>query len=93
MLRHNRRINIDQVYRERVKPELKHQEAAAMERSIAAPPLRALLTSAAGKVYWYFLDAPVSCAKRHGVANSMDDAKETIIRLLGSDQKNRVAFI
>ncbi len=84
MLRPNtKRIDLEKVYRERVKPELSAAEAAAMERAMAAKPYKALFTPVAGKIHWYLLAAPLSAAgKCFGVANSWQEAEEAVHRLL-----------
>lgn len=89
MLRHNR-VDLQKVYRERVKPELSREEAAAMERAMAAKPFRALFTAVADKIHWYLLDAPASTTgKRFGVARSWCEAEEAVRNLLNPTAKHR----
>lgn len=81
----NFKIDLNQVYNERVKPELTQREAEAMETALAAPPLRALFTNVAGKVHWYLLNAPMSLYGKHfGIARNMEEAEEITSRILGS---------
>lgn len=86
-------IDLNKVYNERIKPGLSQKEAEAMERALAAPPLRALFTSVADKVHWYLLDAPLSMQGKHfGIAGSMEEAKEVTSRILGPTKRNRDAI-
>lgn len=78
------RIDIGKVYRENVKLGLAPQEALAMEHSIAAPPLRSLITEKTGLVYWYVFDSPLPRNKRHGVTTSKLKAQEIIDRVLNT---------
>ena len=82
MLRPNS-IDLQKVYRERVKPELSKEEATAMEQALAARPYKALFTPVAGKIHWYLLSAPLSAVgKCFGIANSWKEAEEEVRKLL-----------
>ncbi len=75
------RVDIAKVYRENVKPYLTAHEASVMEHSLAAPPLRSLITQEAGQVYWYVFDSPLPRSKRHGVTSSMLEAQDIVGRV------------
>lgn len=72
------KIDIAKVYRENVKPGLTTHEASVIERAMAAPPLRSLVTKKADQVYWYVFDSLLPRSKRHGIAFSMLEAQEKV---------------
>lgn len=83
------RVDLQKVYCEKVKPNLTHEEAEAMERALAAQPFKALFTTVADKVHWYLLEVPLALRGKHyGVAHSWKEAEETVRRLLGSTTTN-----
>lgn len=88
------RIDPEKLSREQAFPGLTQREAEALEKAKAASPLRTLYTSVADKVHWYLLDSPVSLRGKHfGVADSRQEAEETISRLLGPTMTTKAVFL
>lgn len=93
MLRHNS-IDLEKVYRERVKPELTHKESKAMDKALEAKPLRVLITCCANEARWYLLDVPPSLLGKHfGVAQNREAAEKVVTGLLGSTLTTGMVFI